>query len=245
MRGAKLWKVLVTKEKVYSPIVLQETREFSLLTAIRDLFDIHQDLSVIMRFNQFLTSTKANPFFKQVAILERYLADEEHIKHATTVAFISYLLAIKSGFKTDRDLKTLFLASFFHDVGLFDLLPHVKEEEISSLASEDIEKFLLHPQRSVEILSPIGVFTNEALIAIRQHHMRVIGNSFPYKFKSETLGPFGQFIGLADRILHLLKEHRPVSNSDMKKIKKMIVFKVFPSFNSQVTAELMPTFSIN
>ena len=232
----------MSKEKVYSPIVLEETREFSLLTAIRELFDIHQDMAVIMRFNQFLTSTKTNPFFQQVAVLERYLADEEQIKHATTVAFISYLLATKSGYKTDRDLKTLFLASFFHDIGLFDLLPHVKEEEVSALASEDLEKFFLHPQRSVEILSPIGVFTNEALIAIRQHHMRVIGNSFPYKFKSETLSPFGQFIGLADKILHLLKEHRPVSSSDMQKI---IVFKVFPSFNSQVTAELMPTFSIN
>lgn len=235
----------VSKETTYSPIVQQDIREFSLLTAIRDLFAINNDMTAIMRFNQFLTNTKTNPFFKQVLVLEKFLADEERVKHATTVAFISHLLALKSGYKSDRDLKTLFMASFFHDVGLFDLLPHVKDENEAEIAIDDLEKYFLHPQRSVEILAPIGVFTNEALTAVRQHHMRVIGNSFPYKFKTEGLNPFGQFIGLSEKILHLLKENRPVNASDMRKLKKIIIFKVFPSFNSKITAELMPTFSIN
>ncbi len=234
----------MTKETIYSPIILLEAREFSLLTAIRDLFGIKNDMAAIMRFNQILTNTKTNPFFKQVAILDKFLADEERVKHATTVAFISHLLATKSGYKTDRDLKTLFLASFFHDVGLFDLLPHVKDENEAEIATQDLEKYFLHPQRSVEILAPIGVFTNDALNAVRQHHMRVIGISFPYKFKTEALCPFGQFIGLAEKILQLLKENRPLNGNDMQKIKKIIVFKVFPSFNSKITAELMPTFSI-
>lgn len=234
----------MSKETTYSPIILPGPQEFSLLTAIRELFGIKSDLSAIVRFNQYLTNTKTNPFFKQVPVLERFLADEERVKHATTVAFISHLLALKAGYKTERDFKTLFLASFFHDVGLFDLLPHLKDENDAEIATADLEKYFLHPQRSVEILAPIGVFTNDALNAVRQHHMRVIGISFPYKFKTETLCPFGQFIGLAEKILQLLKENRPVTGNDMQKIKKIIVFKIFPSFNSKITAELMPTFSI-
>lgn len=155
--------------------------------------------------------------------------------HGLNNFMFSSLIAKHRGISSGPTFKCIFMGSVFHDIGLIENQNELTHEDYKKLAPEDLKEFEEHPVRSVEILSRFKEFDHSILQAIRQHHMRVRGKSFPEKSKSEIIVEASQIIGMSDEILNQVQNlGAGLNKATLPLLKSKLEEHVFPNFNTPI-----------
>jgi len=155
---------------------------------------------------------------------EHLLNETSGYHHSVTSALLGIIFAKGQKILSQGPLRTIVIASMFHDISL--------ENEIEAEKSIENEKFKQHPLESERLLSHHHFFDSAVLQAVKQHHMRIRGESFPSMAKNEVINQTSQIVGLADEISNSLV--KVMGNFDIKKMQIFEAYleeKVFPNFS--------------
>lgn len=145
----------------------------------------------------------------KTSFAEFLFADTTGYHHSIFSVILGIIIAKEQKILSQGPLRTIVVASMFHDVSIME------HERIDK--TNDLETYQKHPLESESILSKHKFFDTAVLQAVRQHHMRVRGLTFPALAKSEVINQISQIVGLADEISYSLK--KVMIKFDPKKMK--------------------------
>jgi HD-GYP domain-containing protein (c-di-GMP phosphodiesterase class II) len=177
----------------------------------------------------------ANAYLSQVAMLVQrtkknqkelvadFLRNATLFEHAVSVTLATALMAPAMGIESPVTWAQLGLATFFHDIGLYELPAKlvaldnvgVPASTLEIMTPPELEKFRRHPVRSAEIMRANPIFEEATLLAVLQHHERRDGLGFPRRLGPEQISVFAEIIGICDEFIRLLKrqENEPEFNT--------------------------------
>ncbi len=123
-----------------------------------------------------------NSFTKTIEVKDSFSAN-----HSKNVR--SYVEAIIKEFDFDQKHTEKYLtAALLHDVGMIGVPTEILQK-MDDLTDDEIVYVRKHPVNGVEILKPLGVFSNELQI-IRSHHENYDGSGYPDGLSAKNI-PFG------------------------------------------------------
>ena len=140
-------------------------------------------------------------------VLESTMAtrDPYTVGHQRRVSQIACTIGRKMGLSEDR-LHSLRIAGTLHDLGKF-AIPSDLLSKPGKLSSQEFALIKTHPQVAYNILEPVSLPGNTALI-ILQHHERLNGSGYPQGLKGEEILLEARILGVAD-VLEAMCSHRP------------------------------------
>ena len=102
----------------------------------------------------------------------------------------------------------LAIAGLFHDIGIAGFSTSPNPVNMAELSAEDRERYMSHPQASINMLkSKKFVLTPSVTEIIEKHHERVDGQGFPGKLPSHKIPMAAQLLAFSDWFEYL---SRPV-----------------------------------
>jgi hypothetical protein len=94
---------------------------------------------------------------------------------------------------SEKDLKNIYYASLFHDIGFLRINLGIKEK----LNESEIERVRTHPQIGYEIIKSLSIWS-EAAELILNHHERFDGKGYPNRRKGDEIPLGARIIFVAD-----------------------------------------------
>ncbi|MCP4691045.1 MAG: HDOD domain-containing protein [Desulfobacterales bacterium] len=116
-------------------------------------------------------------------------------EHSERVANLSVSFAKNIGLSA-LDVKNIYLAGLFHDVGKLYLSLRA-DQRPGNLSKEQLDLYRRHPEISAHVLSKIARFKG-ALPMIRHHHEAYNGGGYPNGLKAKEIPMGAKVIGLVD-----------------------------------------------
>jgi HD-GYP domain-containing protein (c-di-GMP phosphodiesterase class II) len=140
-------------------------------------------------------------------VLESTMAarDPYTVGHQRRVSQIACSIGLEMGLSEDR-LNNLRIAGALHDLGKF-AIPSDLLSKPGILTPPEFALIKTHPQVAFNILSPITLPGNTAMI-ILQHHERLNGSGYPQGLKGEEILLEARILGVAD-VMEAMCSHRP------------------------------------
>jgi HD-GYP domain-containing protein (c-di-GMP phosphodiesterase class II) len=129
-----------------------------------------------------------------VSSLRRH--DSGLFSHCLNVALLT--LALTPALFPEGDVgETMALGALLHDLGM---MPWAREtfHQTSPLSDDDWENIRAHPDRGVELLTPLNALPEDALLMIRQHHESANGSGYPQGLQGDGIHPWARFIKIVD-----------------------------------------------
>lgn len=124
--------------------------------------------------------------------------------HVSVMVMISGLLAMELGFESHKAVKMVGLGALFHDIGLYDLLPHLEHENPEGLSPEERALWEKHPARGEAMLRAFGGFEEVVYQSVAQHHLRRRGDAS--KRRTPNINMVSEIIGLSDEFQNAVLE---------------------------------------
>jgi putative nucleotidyltransferase with HDIG domain len=134
--------------------------------------------------------------------LKKFLATIEIKEHSATVSFLAGMIANEIGMESLKSIKLVGISALLHDIGLYDLNPDFKEEDIDNFSPEQIAIFDRHSKHGGELLRACGGFDEVVYQAVESHHMRRRG--FDTARRTNNINMVTEIIGAADELHHLI-----------------------------------------
>lgn len=131
---------------------------------------------------------------KAVQDLRRH--DSGLFSHSVNVCLLALALGPSLGW-TLEDRETFTLGALLHDLGMMTL-PLDPFQQTESLDDQDWEGIRTHPERGAELLRPLGIFPEELLLMVRQHHEAGDGSGYPWGLAGDAIHPWAQVLHLLD-----------------------------------------------
>ena len=117
--------------------------------------------------------------------------------HSERVAAIVKSIAERMGFD-EYDVKRITYAARIHDIGKV-AIPDSILLKPSKLTEEEFELIKTHPQKGLEVLSPMKHrLSKEVREVILHHHERWDGSGYPAQLKGEAIPLWARIVALAD-----------------------------------------------
>jgi HD-GYP domain-containing protein (c-di-GMP phosphodiesterase class II) len=117
--------------------------------------------------------------------------------HSERVAAIVKSIAERMGFD-EHDVKRITYAARIHDIGKV-AIPDSILLKPSELTEEEFELIKTHPQKGLEVLSPMKHrLSKEVREVILHHHERWDGSGYPAQLKGEAIPLWARIVALAD-----------------------------------------------
>lgn len=116
--------------------------------------------------------------------------------HSVGVAIIAGAIGIHLGYN-DKKIKDLIIAGLFHDVGKLKVNSSIIQKE-GKLTKEEYAEIKCHPIEGYRIIKKIGIYDDEIMDAIIQHHERLDGKGYPLGLKNGQIGEYSKIIMVAD-----------------------------------------------
>jgi len=117
--------------------------------------------------------------------------------HSERVAAIVKSIAERMGFD-EHDVKRITYAARIHDIGKV-AIPDSILLKPSKLTEEEFELIKTHPQKGLEVLSPMKHrLSKEVQGVILHHHERWDGSGYPAQLKGEAIPLWARIVALAD-----------------------------------------------
>ena len=123
------------------------------------------------------------------------MRDKTTGQHSRNVAIYSLAIGSALGL-VDADLKSLYIAGIFHDVGKFGISENVLFKS-DILTQDELDLIRTHSKRSADIVKNIQPIKNLAYI-IECHHERYDGSGYPYELKGEQIPLLTRILSVAD-----------------------------------------------
>jgi HD-GYP domain-containing protein (c-di-GMP phosphodiesterase class II) len=140
-------------------------------------------------------------------VLESTMAtrDPYTVGHQQRVCQIACTIGREMGLSEER-LRNLRIAGTLHDLGKF-AIPSDLLSKPGKLTPQEFALIKTHPQVAYNILEPVSLPGNTALI-ILQHHERLNGSGYPQGLKGEEILLEARILGVAD-VMEAMCSHRP------------------------------------
>ena len=140
-------------------------------------------------------------------VLESTMAarDPYTVGHQRRVSQIACTIGREMGLSPKR-LNNLRIAGVLHDLGKF-AIPSDLLSKPGKLTPPEFALIKTHPQVAYNILSPITLPGNTAMI-ILQHHERLNGSGYPQGLQGEKILLEARILGVAD-VMEAMCSHRP------------------------------------
>jgi HD-GYP domain-containing protein (c-di-GMP phosphodiesterase class II) len=140
-------------------------------------------------------------------VLESTMAtrDPYTVGHQRRVSQIACTIGKEMGLSEDR-LRNLRMAGMLHDLGKF-AIPSDLLSKPGKLTPPEFALIKTHPQVAYNILEPISLPGNTAMI-ILQHHERLNGSGYPQGLEGEAILLEARILGVAD-VMEAMCSHRP------------------------------------
>jgi putative nucleotidyltransferase with HDIG domain len=134
--------------------------------------------------------------------LKRFIDTIETKEHTSTVSFLAGMIANEVGIESLKSVKLVGTAALLHDIGLYDLDPDFKEEELENLSEEKKIIFDKHQKHGGDLLRKAGGFDEVICQAVETHHMRRRGSD--QSKRTNNINILTEVIGAADEIFNLV-----------------------------------------
>ena len=144
--------------------------------------------------NQSITLIKSMRF-KSDSVTD-FIRSLENNEHTTTVSFIAGILANELGFESSKSIKLVGIAALVHDIGLYDLAPHLMDDHEALEEPENQQIFDDHSKHGADILRASGNFDESLCIAVEQHHLRRRGTGPEHR--TNNINIVTEIIGVSD-----------------------------------------------
>ncbi len=136
--------------------------------------------------------------YDNIYMLQEYkdYGETDYLKNCLWTALISVKIGRRLGF-SKQELRELFLAGLFHDIGIQELENGIlsKKGTFSASEREQIEK---HPDYGKDILFDLGEPYRYLSEAASQEHERIDGSGYPKALSGNEISIYARIIGLAD-----------------------------------------------
>lgn len=116
-------------------------------------------------------------------------------QHSRNVAIYAYAMGTALGL-SEQELKDLYIAGIFHDVGKFGIAENVLFKP-DKLTQEELELVRTHSKRSADIVRTIEAIKDLAFV-VECHHERYDGEGYPHRLKGESIPLMSRIIAVAD-----------------------------------------------
>ncbi len=136
-------------------------------------------------------------------LLEVCPRDDAFLKHAIQTSIYTYIVAKTNDMTSERSLKILLFASFFHDFGKL-ALPETRRMVYQNKSLEEIIEFRSHPALTLEgFKMPLPFADEEIRSCILQHKERIDGKGFPHGVKGPSIFSLARILAIGDSISEL------------------------------------------
>ncbi|WDV44466.1 HD-GYP domain-containing protein [Clostridiaceae bacterium M8S5] len=122
--------------------------------------------------------------------------DDYTFKHSINVSILATMVG-KWLKLSKKDIKQLFLAGLFHDIGKLKISTDIinKPSELNEKETNTIRR---HPLYGYEILSNTVGISEDVLFGVLQHHEREDGSGYPNGLKGDKIHQFAKIIAVCD-----------------------------------------------
>ncbi len=159
---------------------------------------------------------------------DRYTYD-----HSVNVGIFGTVLA-RQRYGDDAELlRTLAGAYFLHDLGKCRIPTEILNKP-GRLDPDEREVIQQHPWLGFEILMETDQVSEEAAIAILQHHERADGSGYPHGLPEEAIHDFAKVVAIAD-VFDALTTHRPYRQA-------LSTFRALTIIRDEMGADFSPEF---
>lgn len=134
---------------------------------------------------------------EQLYLLGQWSTKEDYIyHHSVSVGLLAGFLAKKLNYQKGEQIQ-LALAGLLSDSGMAKLDPRIFSAE-RPLLHQERQDLYRHPTYSYRFVEDIPTLTNEAKLAILQHHERNDQSGYPFKLGRGKIHPYAHIIALCD-----------------------------------------------
>ena len=146
----------------------------------------------------------------QEQAVQAFLANAHAYDHAVSTTIVAALLTSPLKIESTRAFETVGIASFLHDIALYQLLPHLQTHDESKMTEEEKNQYRNHPIASAEMVSQFQNVDTTTRQAIAQHHERRNNKGFPGKIPPSEINRVAEIVGLSDEFVRILENSKRV-----------------------------------
>ena len=158
-----------------------------------DTFD-KESLEKIIKAINVLVDEYKNDVISYMAV------ESDDFEYLTTHAINTTIISIIGGkeLKLDENqLRLLGIASLLHDLGMLKIPKEILNKK-DKLTSSEYSIIKSHPISAYKQMSNSGLFNQDVLDAVLQHHEQFDGNGYPRKLNGSKINIFAKIISIAD-----------------------------------------------
>ena len=133
-------------------------------------------------------------------IISYMAVENDKYDYLITHAINTSILALIGGLQLkldDKKIRLLGISCLIHDVGMLKIPKDILNKK-DKLTTEEYNIIKAHPVTIYKQLSTSGIFNQDVLDAILQHHEQFDGNGYPRKLKGEKINIYAKIIAIAD-----------------------------------------------
>lgn len=123
--------------------------------------------------------------------------DYDTVRHSMNVSVFSVGLAHAAGIRAVGDLQELALGTLLHDIGKSEI-PRELIAKPGAYTDEEFAVMRTHVERGEHILQGTGRLGPLGMIAVSQHHERLLGQGYPRRLSGDDIHLFGRISAIAD-----------------------------------------------
>lgn len=166
-------------------------------------------------------------------------------QNSLIVAMLSMVLGIRGNLQRE-ELRTLALASIFHDIGELYIAPSIHSQQ-HHLSLEQRRQLYAHPIIGFLMLRDFPELPEGTATAVLQHHEQLNGCGYPYRLSANKIDKVPRYLALAEVVASLLEKQgadkRIIVKMRMNKSKfdttaMAIICQLFDSSSSTVAEPL-------
>lgn len=164
--------------------------------------------------------------------IKKFIDSIESKEHSAAVSFLAGIIANEVGIESLKAVKVVGIAALLHDIGLYDLDPEFKEEDLENLTEEQQKIFDRHQKHGGEILRSAGGFDEVIYQAVECHHMRRRGTETSRR--TNNINMVTEIIGAADELHNIIAN----KNADPQKLHFFLAQNI-KSFSPQIEKAIL------
>lgn len=124
------------------------------------------------------------------------VSDEYTFKHCVDVATMGVLIG-KNLLFSDRRLKDIVIAGILHDLGKTKVPDEILNKP-GRLTDDEFKIIQTHPIYGYDLVSKSNQLSNDAKLAILEHHEKIDGTGYPRKCKGDEISLLGRLLSIVD-----------------------------------------------
>lgn len=162
--------------------------------------------------------------------------------HCVDTSIMAIYLGTCLNFNRD-DIKEIGLSAILHDIGKIRVSNSIINKR-GSLNKEELREMRKHTIYGREILEKVGIFSNNVMDGVLQHHERVDGGGYPYGLSKNEISKYAKIITVSDVFTALSANRSYRKKFDPREAYEHIMGGLGSAFDEDVVDKFRKNFAI-